>query len=115
MWLVREALRLVERIALAVVIALALAGVQAPFRGHGHFLHGFQISAVIVGALLLLMAGVGNDTNFARRMDFGITESAWGRVPGVSTLQRTGDDPTLTPGAVFGGAGAVMLVIGFFV
>jgi hypothetical protein len=115
MWIVRELLRLLERIALALAIALVIAAVQAPIRSHGSFVHGFQISCLVVGALFLLMAGVGSDTSFARRMDFGVTEAAWGRIPGVSTLERTGEEPTLAPGAVFVGAGVATLVVGFLV
>jgi len=115
MWLVRELLRLIEKIALGVGVALVLALIQTPFRAHGHFWHGFQISCLIVGALFLMMAGVGNDSTFARRMDSGVTMQALGRIPGVSTLERTGDDPTLTPGAVFVGTGVAVLVIGFLV
>ena len=115
MWIVRELLRLIERIALGVLVALVLALIQTPFRAHGDFWHGFQISCLIVGALFLMMAGVGNDTNFARRMDYGVTMQALGRIPGVPTMERTGDDPTLTPGAVFVGTGIAVLVIGFLV
>ncbi len=115
MWIFRELIRLLERIALAVVIALILALVQVPFRNHGGFVAGFQLSCIIVGAFLLMMAGVGGDSNFARRMDYGVTESALGRIPGVSTLQRTGEDPHLSAGAVFVGSGLVLLAIGFLV
>jgi hypothetical protein len=48
-------------------------------------------------------------------MDYGITENARGRIPGVSTMQRRPEDPTLTPGAVFAGAGIAMLAIGMLV
>ena len=113
--MVRELLRLIEKIALGVVIALTLALIQVPLRANGDFWHGFQISCLIVGALFLMMAGVGNDSNFARRMDSGVTMQALGRIPGVSTLERTGDDPTLTPGAVFVGTGVAVLLIGFLV
>jgi hypothetical protein len=43
-----------------------------------------------------------------------VTQAAWGRIPGMSTLERTGEDPRLTPGAVFAGAGIAVLAIGFF-
>lgn len=115
MWIVRELIRLLEQILLAVLVAVVIAAIQAPIRDHGSFMSGFRIACLIMGALLLLMAGVGNDTNFARRMDYGVTMQALGRIPGVSTLTRRGEDPTLTPGAVFVGAGAVVLLIGFFV
>ncbi len=114
MWVVRELLRLVEKIVLALLVALVLAAAQAWLRGHGDFMAGFRISCLIMGALLLLMAGVGNDTNWARSMDFGATLAARGRIPGFSSLERSGDDPTLTPGAVFAGAGIVTLLVGFF-
>ena len=115
MWVVRELIRLLEKIAIGVGIALVLALIQVPFRDNGGFVAGFQLSCIIVGALFLLMAGVGGDSNFARRVDFGITESAWGRVPGVSSINRTGEDPHLSAGAVFVGTGIVVLVIGFLV
>ena len=115
MWVLRELVRLLEKIAVAVVIALLLALIQVPFRDNGGFVAGFQLSCIIVGAFLLLMAGVGSDSNFARRMDYGVTEAALGRVPGVSTLQRTGEEPHLSAGAVCVGSGIVLLVIGFLV
>jgi hypothetical protein len=74
-----------------------------------------QLSCIIVGAFLLLMAGVGIDLTLARRMDYGVTESALGRIPGVSALNRTGEDPHLSAGAVFVGSGIVLLAIGFLV
>jgi hypothetical protein len=61
------------------------------------------------------MGAIGRNNNFERRMDYGITEKAWGRIPGVSTMQRRPEDPTLTPGAVFAGAGIAMLAIGMLV
>ena len=77
----------------------------------GAVIGGFTIQSD--GALLLFMAGVGRNTSFERRLDYGITESAWGRVPGVSSLKTNPEDPTLTPGAVFVGAAIVLLAIGF--
>ncbi|HEV8460364.1 MAG TPA: hypothetical protein VGQ38_06620 [Gaiellaceae bacterium] len=115
MWIIRELIRLLEKIAIAIVIALILALIQVPFRDNGGVVAGFQLSCIIVGAFLLLMAGVGSDSNFARRMDYGVTESALGRIPGVSTLNRTGEDPHLSAGAVFVGSGIVLLAIGFLV
>ena len=48
-------------------------------------------------------------------MDFGVTEAYWGRVPGMSSIRRTGEDPTLSPGAVFVLSGAALLALGLFV
>jgi hypothetical protein len=58
---------------------------------------------------------IGRGSNFERRMDFGVTEQFWGHIPGLSTLKRTGEDPSLTPGAVFFSTGAVLVALGLFV
>ncbi len=96
-------------------IAFAFALIQAPFRGHGHFVDGLRVSLLVTGTLLLLMAAVGGNTALERRMDYGITESAWGRVPGVSTLRRHPEDPTLSPGVVFVGSGLALLLAAFVI
>jgi hypothetical protein len=33
------------------------------------------------------MGAIGRNTPFERRMDYGITEKAWGSLPGVSSLK----------------------------
>ena len=48
-------------------------------------------------------------------MDAGVTQAAWGRIPGVSTLERRGEDPTLRPGIVFVLSGLALLAFAFFV
>jgi uncharacterized membrane protein len=113
MWLVRELIRLLERIALAFIIALVIAEVRALALG-GDTWHGFKVSCLIMGAVLVLMAAIGRNNNFERRLDYGITEAAWGRIPGVSTLKRNPEDPSLTPGAVLGAAGLALLAVGLF-
>jgi hypothetical protein len=113
MWLLRELIRLLERIAIAFVVALVIAELRALAVG-GDTWHGFKVSCLILGALLFLMGAVGRNNNFERRMDYGITEAAWGRIPGVSSLQRNPEDPSLTPGAVLGGAGLALLAVGLF-
>jgi uncharacterized membrane protein len=107
MWLIRELIRLLERIALAFIIALVIAEVRALALG-GDTWHGFKVSCLIMGAVLVLMAAIGRNNNFERRLDYGITEAAWGRIPGVSTLKRNPEDPSLTPGAVLGAAGLAL-------
>jgi uncharacterized membrane protein len=107
MWLMRELIRLLERIALAFIIALVIAEVRALALG-GDTWHGFKVSCLIMGAVLVLMAAIGRNNNFERRLDYGITEAAWGRIPGVSTLKRNPEDPSLTPGAVLGAAGLAL-------
>jgi uncharacterized membrane protein len=83
MWLIRELIRLLERIALAFIIALVIAEVRALALG-GDTWHGFKVSCLIIGAVLVLMAAIGRNNNFERRLDYGITEAAWGRIPGAS-------------------------------
>lgn len=113
MWLLRELVRLVQRIAIAFLVALVIAEIRALVVG-GDTWHGFKVSCLAIGAVLFLMAAIGRNNNFERRLDAGITEAAWGRIPGVSTLKRNPEDPSLTPGAVLGGAGIALLAVGLF-
>ena len=114
MWLVRELLRLVVRVAIAFVIALALAALWAAVSEHG-FVHDLRTTCLVLGVIALGMGAIGRGSNFERAMDFGVTRTYWGRVPGMSTLQRTGEDPTLTPGAVFFLTGLALLALAVFV
>jgi hypothetical protein len=107
----RELGRLLVKVAIAFVIALAIAALQARFRRAG-FLDGLRVSCFVVGVLLLLMAAIGRNNPFDRQMDYGVTLQAWGRVPGVSTLKRHPEDPTLTPGAVFTFSGLALIALG---
>jgi hypothetical protein len=113
-WIVRELLRLLEKIAIAFVAAFALAALWAAVSKHA-FWFDFRNTCWLVGAFLLLMAGVGRGSNFERMMDSSITQAAWGRVPGVDPLALHPEDPTLTPGAVFVGAAIVLFVVGALV
>lgn len=114
MWVLRELLRLVERIAIAFAVAFALAALWAALSKHG-FWFDFRNTCWIIGAILILMAGVGRGSNVERMMDASITQAAWGRVPGVDPLKVNPEDPTLTPGAVFVGAALVLFVVGALV
>ncbi len=80
MWLVRELVRLAERIAISFIVALVIAEVRALAIG-GDTWHGFKVSCLILGALLVLMGAIGRNNNFERRLDAGITEAARGRIP----------------------------------
>ena len=113
MWFFRELIRLAERIALAFIVALVIAELRALAVG-GDTWRGFKVSCLIIGALLFLMAAIGRNNNFERRLDAGIVEAAWGRIPGVSALHGNPEDPKLTPGAVLGGAGIALLAVGLF-
>jgi hypothetical protein len=114
MWIVRELLRLIEKIAIAFVVALLIAVVWAAISKHS-FRVDFRNTCLLVGALTALMGAMGRNTPFERRMDYGITEKAWGTIPGVSSLKFNPEDPTLTPGAVLGGAGIALLAFALFV
>jgi hypothetical protein len=114
MWLVRELVRLVARIVVGFVIALALAALWATVSQHS-FGHDLHITTLVIGGLLLLMGAVGRGSNFDRSMDYGVTQSAWGGIPGFSSLTRRGEDPTLNPGIVFVLTGLALLAFAFFV
>jgi hypothetical protein len=113
-WLVRELVRLVLKIVLGFVIALVLASAWAAVSEHS-FSHDLYVTTLTLGGALLLMGAIGRGSNFDRGMDAGVTQAAWGRIPGVSTLNRRGEDPTLNPGVVFVLAGLALLAFAMFV
>jgi hypothetical protein len=113
-WIVRELIRLLEKIAVGFGVALVIALGWAAISRHS-FVTDFRNTCLLVGALSVLMGAMGRNTPFERRMDYGITEQAWGRIPGVSTLKLNPEDPSLTAGAVFIGSGAALLAVALFV
>jgi len=114
MWVARELVRLVVRIVLAFVVALTLAALWAIVSEHS-FTHDLYVTTLFVGCALILMGAVGRGSNFDRAMDAGVTQAAWGRIPGVSALERRGEDPTINLGVVFVLAGFALLAFAFFV
>jgi hypothetical protein len=114
MWVFRELLRLVEKVVLGFLVALAIAAIWAAVSIHS-FKHDLRITTLVLGGFLLVMGAIGSGSNFDRGMDFGVTQAAWGRIPGVSTIERRGEDPTLRPGIVFVLAGLALLAFSFFV
>ena len=114
MWIVRELLRLGVRVAIGFAIALVIAVLWATVSEHS-FAEGLRETTLSVGVLLLLMAGIGRGSNFERAMDYGVAHQYWGRIPGVSTIERKPEDRTLTPGAVFALTGLALLALGLFV
>jgi len=113
-WVIRELLRLLARVAIGFVIALVIAVLWATVSEHS-FLANLRVTTLSLGVLLLLMAGIGRGSNFERAMDHGVAHQYWGRIPGMSTTQRKPEDPTLTPGAVFALTGLALLALGLFV
>jgi hypothetical protein len=114
MWLVRELVRLAEKIVFGFLVALALAAIWAAVSEHS-FAHDLYVTTLTIGCALLLMGAVGRGSNFDRSMDFGVTQAAWGRIPGFSSLERRGEDPTLNPGIVFVLTGLALLAFAFLV
>ena len=114
MWILRELIRLIEKIAIAFAIALVVAVLWAAISKHS-FVHDLRITCLLVGAFTIVMGAMGRGTPFERRLDYGITERAWGTIPGVSSLKFNPEDPTLTAGAVFIGSGLALLAFAIFV
>ena len=114
MWIVRELILLLGRIVGAFLVALLLAVLWAAVSEHA-FSHDLYVTTLTVGCALLLMGAIGRGSNFDRGMDASVTQAAWGRIPGVSTLNRRGEDPTLNPGVVFVATGLALLAFALFV
>ena len=114
MWVVRELIRLVEKIVLGFAIALLFAALWA-VASKGGFVRDLRYTSLIIGAFAVVMAFMGGGNAFERQLDYGITLNSWGRIPGVSSLQYSPEDPTLSPGAVFVGTGLALLAFGLFV
>jgi len=113
-WVVREIARLVIRVMVGFVLALALAAFWAVV-GEGGFETALRRTCLGIGCLLLLIGGIGRNSNFERAMSYNPTEQFWGRIPGTSTLSSTGEDRTLAPGAVFFLTGAALLALAILV
>ena len=111
MWLLRELLRLLERIFIAVLIAVVLAEVRTLISG-GDRMHTFQISLVIVGALLLMMGAAGNDSAYDRYLS--AVGHYWAQRSGVDDSEAQ-VGPVLTAGAVFVISGVVVIALGLLI
>ena len=107
-------MRLIERVAIAFAVALALAVLWAAVSDQG-LTHSLRATCLALGCLALLMGGIGSGSNFERGMDYSITQEFWGKIPGLSTLERKGEDPTLAPGIVFFLTGVALLAFGLLV
>ncbi len=110
----RELVRLVVRIAVCVVVALGLAGLLAAVSAQG-FAFDARILCIVIGCMLLAMAGVGSGSNLERYMDRNVTKVAWGTIPGFDAAKRNPEDPTLSPGAAFFLSGLVVIVVGVLI
>lgn len=114
MWLARELVRLILRIALAAGIALAAAALLAAVGVNG-FVPTARILCIVFGCMLLAMAGVGRGSNVERFMDQGVLQAAWGTIPGFDAMRPRPEDPTLAPGAIFFCSGLAVIAVGIFI
>ena len=114
MWIARELGRLVARVAVGFVLALAFAVLWAAV-GPESFENALRRTCLSVGCIALLVGAVGSGSNFERAMDAGVAHNFWGRVPGMSTLESRAEDRSLSPGAVFFLTGVALLAFGMLV
>ena len=102
------------KILVGFAIALVLAVLWAAVSQHS-FSHDLYVTTLTLGCALLLMGAIGRGSNFDRGMDAGVTQAAWGRIPGFSAMDRHPEDPTLNPGVVFVLSGLALLAFAFLV
>ena len=107
-------MRLIIRVAFVFALALVLAAIFAAV-GTGSFETALRRTCLGFGCLVLLLGGIGRNSNFERAATYSPTEQFWGRIPGTSTLERRGEDRTLAPGATFFLTGAALLALAIFV
>jgi hypothetical protein len=98
-------------VGLALAVAFALAVVWAAISDKG-LAHSLRTTCLALGCIALLMGGIGRGSNFERSMD---ADRHLGRIPGLSSLQSRGEDPTLAPGIVFFLTGAALLALALLV
>lgn len=108
MWVVREALRITAQIAVAVLIAVAIAALRAAVSG-ADTLHTFKIVLLLLGCLLLLLAGAGSKVGAQKA-----TSSGWWLSDSHAVGRALGNapGPRLAPAAVFVGSAAVLIALG---
>ncbi|MDX6364900.1 MAG: hypothetical protein QOC85_3961 [Streptomyces sp.] len=111
MWVLRESLRLVERVAIAVLIAIVLAELRTLATG-GELMRTFRISLVLIGAVLLMLGAVGPGSTYDRHLS--AVGHYWSQLSGVDD-NAPPPGPVLTAGAVFVFSGAAVLALGLFV
>ena len=108
MWIIRELLRFVGRIAIALLIAIVIAEARALISG-GDTFRTFRIVCILLGCLYLLLAAGPSASLGGRRMSdtsWWVTQSmGWGKLQHVP-------GPKMTATAVFIASGVVLLVLG---
>jgi hypothetical protein len=111
-WVVREALRLFERVAAGVAIAAAVGGLWS-LTQHGSAHHRFQIAFLVVGGIVVALGAMGRGSSYERAADI---RAGW-RLRSLSGLmpQARPSEPRLAPGAVLLLTGAIVIALGFVV
>jgi hypothetical protein len=118
MWVVRESLRLLSRIATAVVIAV-VAVVAAELRaivGDGDMVGTFRVMLLLLGCLMLLLATAGTAVNQQKAHWMANSHGVF--VPrsfGLGDALANAGGPTLSPSAVFAGSGIALIAIGVLI
>lgn len=114
MWVVRELSRLLFRIGVAVAIATVIAEVRALVTG-GDFFHTWKVTTLLLGCLMLLLAGAGSrGTASARRVNWGVITPGRGGVLSRPVFANV-EDPQLTASAVFVGSALGLFALALFV
>jgi hypothetical protein len=112
-WIVRELLRLLLRIGVAVAIATVIAEVRALATG-GDFFHTWKVTTLLLGCLMLLLAGAGAPmTASARRVNWGIITPGRGGVLSRAVFAHV-EGPQLTASAVFVGSALGLFALALF-
>jgi hypothetical protein len=112
-WIARALAQLILTATVAFAIAVVVAGLLALARG-GEFLASLRITALCIGALLLLMGASGG--TLARAADADARQGALGHLPGVpSWAESRPDETTLSSSAVFVISGLALLLLGLVV
>jgi hypothetical protein len=107
---VRELVRLLSRIVVAVLIAIVLAEIKTIVSG-GDTTHTFRITLLAIGAVMLLLGGTGTGSAASQVVNWGEITPGLGGVL-FRGFQPKPEDPTLTAGAVFIASGVVLLALG---
>jgi hypothetical protein len=108
MWIVRELLRFVSRIAVALLIAIVIAEGRALISG-GDAVNTFRVLCILLGCLYLLLAAGPGQSLGGRRMNhtsWWITQSL-----GYGKFEMA-PGPKMTATAVFVGSGFALLALG---
>jgi hypothetical protein len=108
-WIVRQLVRLLARVAALVGIA-GIAAVVALLRSD-HGMHIFRVTLIVAGCIIAALGAMGAGSSYQRAAD--LRTARWTRYwsGGVAASQ----EPQLAAGPTLVVAGAIALALGFFV